>query len=419
MGSGSFGTTFKAIRTKDQQIVAIKEMMVRKADSVKVLELFEREAKTLEALNHPGVPTFFEDFVIESGRNSAYYLVQEFIEGETLWQAFEGPTSSDQVVDACLKILNILEYLHSFSPPVIHRDIKPQNVLRRFDGQLVLIDFGSVKLAMERGDGSTIAGTFGYMAPEQFLGQAVPQSDIYALGALAVALLTKTDPQLLLGSNRLINLDDVPIDASLKSALQTFLAADPKDRPTASEAKTKLAERKTSSLVTAPKNQLQLTPNYVVLRRYQHQAAAAIGGFGVIGMAALLMLVVIPSLSLFAIPLMAIFLVFIIVAVRQKRHAERLVENGERTQCSITNLQVVAQGSTLSSELQLVPQKPQLSVLANYEFEVGGSTYGGTWEGLIYSDAKPSEFLSDRTVAVAYNSTNPKDHIFLIEGDVD
>ncbi len=292
-------------------------------------------------------------------------------------------------------------------------------MLRRPDGQLVLIDFGSVKLAMERGDGSTIAGTFGYMAPEQFLGQAVPQSDIYALGALAVALLTKTDPQLLLGSDRLINLDDVPIDASLKFSLQTFLEANPKDRPTAAEAKTMLAEPRASALIPSPQNQLQLTPNYVALRGYQHQAAAAIGGFGVVGMVAILLLVIQPTFSFFAIPLMAIFLVFIIVTLRQKSHAEQLLESGERTLCHITNLQVVAQGSTLSSELQLVPQKPQLSVLANYEFEVGGSTYGGTWEGLIYSDAKPSEFLSDRTVAVAYNSTNPKDHIFLIEGDVD
>lgn len=404
-GAGSFGTTFLALRIEDQQRVAIKEMMVRKAESLKVLELFEREVKTLESLEHHGIPRFYEDFVIESGRNTAYYLVQEFIDGQTLWQTFQGPTTAQDVVDVSLQILDILEYLHNFVPPVIHRDIKPQNVLRQPDGRLVLIDFGSVKLAFERKDGSTIAGTFGYMAPEQFLGQAFPQTDIYALGALMVALLTKTDPQLLLGSDRLLNVDPIPIEDSLKSTLKSFLAADPKQRPNATEARAKLLER-TQQLEVVPTSKLELqkTPQYLVLQKTQHRAAAAVGSFVMCIMVGFLTLFISPTLVVFVLPLMAITLVLIITTMWEKRHVERLVDGGARA-------------SGLVTDVELVPGEHRIALSLKYQFEADGKTYKGKWGGHLTPIPGHTTFHSQPEIPVAFDVRKPEDHVLLIEAN--
>jgi hypothetical protein len=110
----------------------------------------------------------------------------------------------------------IVEYLHSLSSPVIHRDIKAGNVMRRrSDGALVLIDFGAVQ--DHRRDtmvgGSTVAGTYGYMAPEQFSGRALPSTDIYSIGVLAIALLTRERPERLLDEqHRLVWQNRVRLD---------------------------------------------------------------------------------------------------------------------------------------------------------------------------------------------------------------
>src|SRR4029078_10932665 len=88
-----------------------------------------------------------------------------------------------------------LEYLHGRAPPIVHRDIKPSNVIMRSDGSFAFIDFGSVRDRMKPEGGSTVVGTFGYMAPEQFQGRAMPTSDIYALGATALAMLTGEEPE--------------------------------------------------------------------------------------------------------------------------------------------------------------------------------------------------------------------------------
>jgi WD40 repeat protein/Tfp pilus assembly protein PilF len=91
------------------------------------------------------------------------------------------------------ELLKVLEYLHGRSPPVIHRDIKPENVLLADDQRLCLVDFGAVRDSYRStlSPGSTVVGTFGYMAPEQFTGHAVPATDLYGTGALLVYLLTQ------------------------------------------------------------------------------------------------------------------------------------------------------------------------------------------------------------------------------------
>jgi hypothetical protein len=115
----------------------------------------------------------------------------------------------------------------------VHRDLKPKNLMRRADGALLLIDFGSVKDALSDPQlgGSTVAGTFGYMAPEQFAGDACPRSDLYALGATAVALLARQEPRTLLEGGRLVWRDRVRVSAPTAALLEALLAVDPEDRP--------------------------------------------------------------------------------------------------------------------------------------------------------------------------------------------
>ena len=95
-----------------------------------------------------------------------------------------------------LEVLQILQYLHGLNPPVIHRDIKPQNIIRQADGQIFLVDFGAVQTMYREtaAFGSTVVGTYGYMPPEQFRGQAYPTTDLYGLGATLLHLLTHRNP---------------------------------------------------------------------------------------------------------------------------------------------------------------------------------------------------------------------------------
>ncbi len=206
LGRGANGITYRAERTTDGNVFAVKEMSLRTLESAKAMELFDREARVLRELDHPAIPRYEDDFHFGQGKNAALYLVQELVSGRTL-EAEMASKRYDvaEVLAIVSELAEVLEYLHRRSPPVVHRDVKPKNVMRRDDGRLVLIDFGSVRDALSTRGGSTVAGTFGYMAPEQLAGKATPASDVYALGALAVALLTRKEPDTLLGDDHRID----------------------------------------------------------------------------------------------------------------------------------------------------------------------------------------------------------------------
>jgi serine/threonine protein kinase len=159
--------------------------------------VLRREVRILRQLSHPGIPRYVDELVAGSGSSLALCLVQEFVDGQDLAAEMESHRYRElEVVEIVQQVLDILAYLHGLSPPVVHRDLKPSNVMRRSDGGLVLVDFGSVRDAFldpeEAGDES-----LGYMAPEQLAGKAAPASDLYALGALAVTLLTRREPHTL------------------------------------------------------------------------------------------------------------------------------------------------------------------------------------------------------------------------------
>jgi serine/threonine protein kinase len=113
-----------------------------------------------------------------------------------------------------------LAYLHTQEPPLVHQDIKPSNLIWGDDGQIHLIDFGAAQVMGREGHTLTVAGTFGYMAPEQLIGRATPASDLYSLGATLVQLLTGQSPRELTGSPGSL---DLPQHGSLTGWLRYWL----------------------------------------------------------------------------------------------------------------------------------------------------------------------------------------------------
>jgi hypothetical protein len=193
IGEGSQGRTFDGFDRLEGRAVAIKRFDVRGARSWKDVDLAEREARVLQSLSHPKLPRYVERFE----EDGALYLVMEKIEGESLAALrVRGATLSEDDVLRLLKdAAEVLDYLHGRAPPVIHRDLKPGNVIRKPDGSFAFVDFGAVRDKLRPEGGSTVVGTFGYMAPEQFQGRALPASDVYAMGATALAMLTGRQPE--------------------------------------------------------------------------------------------------------------------------------------------------------------------------------------------------------------------------------
>ncbi|HEY7956485.1 MAG TPA: protein kinase, partial [Polyangia bacterium] len=124
------------------------------------------------------------------------YLVMERAPGLTLKELAARDRFDEPLLrDVMQRTLEILVYLHGRSPPVIHRDLKPANLLRADDGAISLVDFGGVRDVLRLDGGSTVVGTFGYMAPEQLHGQATAATDLYGLGATVVALAGGVEPE--------------------------------------------------------------------------------------------------------------------------------------------------------------------------------------------------------------------------------
>ena len=163
-------------------------------------KLFEREAQVLQNLNHPRIPKYRDYFAIESQQNERspwFGLVQNYILGVSLQQLLdEGKHfTQEQVIEIARDVLKILVYLHELNPPVLHRDIKPSNLIWGEDRQVYLVDFGAVQdQAAVEGATFTVVGTYGYVPMEQFGGRAVPASDLYALGATLIHLITGVAP---------------------------------------------------------------------------------------------------------------------------------------------------------------------------------------------------------------------------------
>src|SRR5437868_12207788 len=190
------GAVYLAIDGRfDDEPCAIKEMLDDfhdEAERTQAVDWFKREAKFLLKLNHPCIPRV-RDFFAEGGRQ---YLVMDFIEGRTLAEVFAkegtipGVNGARGVSEARARIwarqvCDVLTYLHNQNPPVIFRDIKPSNLIRRPDDQICLVDFGIARHVRKGAPSdTTVLGSPGYAPPEQYgQSQTDQRSDIYALGA--------------------------------------------------------------------------------------------------------------------------------------------------------------------------------------------------------------------------------------------
>ncbi|NEP09244.1 MAG: serine/threonine protein kinase [Symploca sp. SIO2C1] len=198
LGSGGTGTTYAAQEENSNQQVALKELSLLGMKDWKVLELFEREAQVLSSLNHPAIPNYLNYFQVDTAENRCFYLVQELAVGKSLASLVQQGWQPDEttVQRLAIQVLKILHYLHTLSPPIIHRDIKPQNLICSKKGKVFLVDFGAVQNVYRNTltQGSTVVGSYGYMAPEQFRGQAYVTSDLYSLGATLLFMLTHRSP---------------------------------------------------------------------------------------------------------------------------------------------------------------------------------------------------------------------------------
>ena len=194
IGHGAQATVFKA-RSASGEWVAIKVFDLRSAENWKSVDLLKREVETLKNINVKGTPAFIE-FIDSS---PLYYLVESYISGQSMEALIKSgfrPTEI-QVVEILVRSLMILSRLHSLAVPVIHRDIKPGNLLVDIspDGIKVnVVDFGTVAAIRQHTNASTFAGTAGYLAPEQLYGRALPASDIYGLGMSVIHLVTGMAP---------------------------------------------------------------------------------------------------------------------------------------------------------------------------------------------------------------------------------
>ena len=198
LGQGGVGITYKAQDLKNKRRVALKALSLRRMADWKMIELFEREAKILAQLHHPAIPRYLNYFEIDTAQDRSFYIIQQLAPGKSLAALVENGWHLDQseVLSIATQVLEILVYLQELTPPILHRDIKPQNLIRSPDGKVFLVDFGAVQDTYHHTvtGGSTVVGTYGYMAPEQFRGQAVLSTDLYGLGTTLLFLLTRKSP---------------------------------------------------------------------------------------------------------------------------------------------------------------------------------------------------------------------------------
>lgn len=268
LGAGAQGQTFRGIDRVTGDSVAIKVLRLRNlGGDWKPYDLFERECQALRDLKHPAIPRYLDQYASEA--TGEFFLVMELIDGEPLSRKFGRiGVPEPELRKLLVQALDILEYLHARHPPVVHRDIKPSNLIARPNdarSPLALIDFGGVRVALSPDGGSTMIGTFGYMAPEQLHGEATPATDIYSLAATLAALAAGTPADKLPRKGLVIDLPAVMPASPLRDVLAAMLAPDPSQRLASAAEVRRMLDRKLPgpqdrSQAPGPKRQAEPPP---------------------------------------------------------------------------------------------------------------------------------------------------------------
>ncbi|HXI28266.1 MAG TPA: protein kinase [Vicinamibacterales bacterium] len=186
IGSGGFGTVYLAEDTWIDKRVALKVPHKQSLDFGELL----REPRLLASLNHPNIVTI----LTAERQENVFFIVMEFVPGETLEAiiARDGALDVARAVDYTCQICNAVDHAHRHG--VLHRDLRPSNVLVAENGMLKVADFGTSRFLEIAAHGTTVIGSPPYMAPEQFQGKAVFASDIYSLGVTIYQMLTGVLP---------------------------------------------------------------------------------------------------------------------------------------------------------------------------------------------------------------------------------
>lgn len=208
LGSGGFGTVYLAIDTWIDKKVALKVPHRQALDFGELL----REPRLLASVNHPNIVAI----TTAEKQENLFFIVMEYVPGETLEAvvAREGPLDTTRVLDYTVQICNAIEHAHGQG--VLHRDLRPANVLVSDQGVCKVADFGTSRFLEIAAHGTTVIGSPPYMAPEQFHGKAVFASDLYSLGVTMYQMLTGVLPY------------DTPAPADIDRLLQGELITPPR-----------------------------------------------------------------------------------------------------------------------------------------------------------------------------------------------
>ncbi|MFI0466069.1 serine/threonine-protein kinase [Saccharopolyspora sp. 5N102] len=255
LGTGGMADVHRAMDTRLQRVVAAK--VFRSGADATGRERFAEEARILAGLSHPGLVTVHDFSVSED----ELYLIMELVEGRTLADAIAaGPLPPEHVADLGGQLADVLAHVHDNG--IVHRDVKPSNVLIAGDGKAFLADFGISRLAdavARMTSSGIIVGTATYMAPEQVSGGEVSYpADVYALGLVLLECITGRVEYPGAGAEsavaRLVRAPEVPvgIPAHLHRALIAMTAAAPERRPTAAQSADLLSGRSTEVIPRIP-----------------------------------------------------------------------------------------------------------------------------------------------------------------------
>jgi|GEM_PF-6178297 len=228
LAQGSSGVTRKATDSEGRAVV-IKELKdfllpsMSESMCAQAITEFGKEAAILAGINHPRIPRCLDTFSREVEGEIRFDIVTEFIEGKSIADLIrEGRLFSEaEAIDLLRQKLDILRYLQDFRTPILHRDIKPGNLILAPDDRINLIDFGIAKASEGSTKKGTECGTTGYAAPEQILtGKTSTASDVYGVGATTIAMITGKDPAEMLNGDGAI---DFSRYARLSEPFSTFL----------------------------------------------------------------------------------------------------------------------------------------------------------------------------------------------------
>ncbi len=237
VGKGGFGAVYKAQDTHSaNRLVAVKEMSrsgLTPQEIAEVTATFKHEALMLSDLAHPHLPRIYDHFIDER----RWYLVMDFIEGETLEEHLlkmpGGYLPPKDMLEIAIQLCTVLEYLHTRQPPIIFRDLKPANIMLTPVGSLYLIDFGVARHFKPGKPKDTIPfGSPGYAAPEQYgRAQTTPHADIYSLGVTLYQMLTGIDPSQTPFHFAPLQLPGQPVPTGLATLIMQMLELDESKRP--------------------------------------------------------------------------------------------------------------------------------------------------------------------------------------------